>query len=766
MFTRVWALVALVIVLAVGFAAGLGLHLAANYESSRHEHSLILESARSEANLISALEWQAIADEAVSTELAARREEASARLQQELASVPVPSVVRDDVDAYLTAVADEFSLIAQGRLDEAKEQDETRVDPAFETLTEALSSTVSQYRAAARRAQGVSQVASIGILVVAAFLIGVLLWSVERANRRAQALLDRDAARRESDERLRPLQSRLRELATVIRATPDLVVTLDATGKVKYVNRAMCSLLALPDADDGAAVALSDLLAILPASDRDTILTEALHAAARDGSWTGDSAVMSADGEEIPTSLSIVVHRDAGGAIEFVSITARDMSAQKQLEGELRRQAFHDALTGLSNRARFIDRLEHALVRARRTVEQVAVIFVDLDNFKAVNDSHGHDIGDALLVEVGARMEESLREGDTLARLGGDEFALLLDGAIDRDHAENVAGRVVEAMRAPFAIAGIQVVIYASAGIALSFGGETASELLRRADLAMYTSKADGKNRITTFDPGIQSVMGSRLQLMNELQGAVERREFVLHYQPTVDVATGRITGAEALVRWQHPSRGLMQPLTFIPLAEESGVINELGHWVLLEACEQLAEWKRMGSPDMTVAVNVAARQLQQPDFVDTVRGALDRFHLDRGSLTIELTESATVRDVRTTLRVLTKLKALGVRLAIDDFGTGYSSLSYLRQFPFDVLKIDKSFVDTITTSSSRLTSAIAGIAKSLELEIVAEGVEEPDQLAVLRSLACNTAQGFLFSPPVPAGEISALLLGAKADVA
>ena len=511
---------------------------------------------------------------------------------------------------------------------------------------------------------------------------------------------------------------------------------------------------------------LADVLKAAPMSERNVIVNKALHGAARDGSWTGESAMISAEGREIPVSLTFVAHRDPSGEIQFVAIMARDMSAQRQLQDELRHQAFHDPLTGLSNRARFIDRLDHALIRARRTAEQVALLFVDLDEFKAVNDSHGHDVGDALLVAVGRRISEMLREGDTVARLGGDEFALLLDGSIDRDHAENIAERLVEAMRVPFEIDGRHVMMRASAGVALSTGSETGNELLRRADLAMYTSKAEGKNRTTTYDLGIQNVMGSRLQLMSELEGAVDRNEFILHFQPTFNIATGAMTGAEALVRWQHPDRGLIAPLTFIPLAEESGVINELGHWVLLHACEQLAEWRRMGSRDMTVAVNVAARQLQQSGFADTVHSALRRFDLAPGSLTIEITESATMRDTEATIRVLTELKAIGVRLAIDDFGTGYSSLSYLRQFPFDTLKIDKSFVDTITTSSSKLTSAIVAIAKGLELEIVAEGVEEQDQLAVLRSLACDTAQGYLFSRPVPASEISALLRQTQSDAA
>ncbi|MBI5283554.1 MAG: EAL domain-containing protein [Chloroflexi bacterium] len=766
MLTKLRTPFVFLVVLAVGSAAAAGIFAARSYEEARHHRSVALEAARAEANLISALEWQATADEAVSPELSERREAAAGQLRAEIATVPGGSALHDIAETYIEAVELQFSLLEQGKSDEARDLDEARVDPSFEALTEELTATVAHYRADAARAGAVGQIASIAILIGAVLLVGVLLWFVERSNRRAQALADRESARQESDERIRPVQVRLEELAAAVEATPDYVVTLEGTGRVKYVNRAMYSLLGLRDGEHGDEVTLSGVLGALPASARSTILSEGIHAAARDGSWTGEAAVISAAGREIPVLVSIVVHREPSGGIRVVSVMARDVSTQKQLEDELRHQAFHDPLTGLSNRARFHDRLEHALTRSRRTAEQVAVVFIDLDEFKAVNDSHGHELGDALLVAVGTRLAEMLREGDTIARLGGDEFALLLDGTIDRDHAEIIAERVVEAMHAPFCIDGLEVMTHVSAGVALSTGGETANELLRRADLAMYTSKAEGKNRSRTFDLGIQEAMGGRLEIMTELQGAVERDEFVLDFQPTFKIATGAMTGAEALVRWQHPVRGLIAPLTFIPLAEESGVIVELGQWVLDRACEQLAEWQRMGSPDMTVAINVSARQLQQSGFVDTVRSALEKFDLAPGSLTIEITESATMRDIEDTSRVLTELKALGVRLAIDDFGTGYSSLSYLRQFPFDILKIDKSFVDTITTAGSRLTSAIIGIARGLELEIVAEGVEEHDQLAILRSLACDTAQGFLFSRPVPPSEISALLRQSQSDAA
>jgi diguanylate cyclase (GGDEF)-like protein/PAS domain S-box-containing protein len=564
----------------------------------------------------------------------------------------------------------------------------------------------------------------------------------------------RDITERKQFER------RLMELVSILEATPDWVVTTDVEGTLSYANRAARTFLGVPASAGADALVGVSVLGSMPAWAVDLLATEGLPRALLQGSWTGETALLSPAGREIPTSHAMIVHRNAEGTVQFVSSIVRDISLQKQLEADLRHQAFHDPLTGLANRTRFIERLDHALVRARRTGDGVALLFCDLDHFKSVNDSHGHTLGDQLLIKVGEQLASLVREGDTVARLGGDEFAILLEGDTDAPYAEASAQQLIEAFRAPFAVDGRDVFAHASVGVALATGGEDAAELLRRADLAMYTAKANGKNRFEVFDEGVQSAMGERLKLFDDLQGAVERQEFVLHYQPTISIGTGEVLGVEALVRWQHPERGLIPPLAFIPIAEESGVIVPLGRWILAEACRQLTIWQqtRPGSSMQSVAVNVSARQIHDPGFVQDVAAALVQSGLDAQCLTLEITESATMQDANMTIAVLGELKKLGVRLAIDDFGTGYSSLSYLRQFPFDVLKIDKSFVDAMGAGDTKLTSAIVNIAKSLGLEIVAEGVEQRGQLDRLRTLDCDIAQGYYFSEPITADQIDALL--------
>jgi diguanylate cyclase (GGDEF)-like protein/PAS domain S-box-containing protein len=564
----------------------------------------------------------------------------------------------------------------------------------------------------------------------------------------------RDVSERKQSER------RLMELVSILEATPDWVVTTDVEGNVSYANRAARAFLGVPAEHDADELTGVSVLGSMPAWAVDLLATEGLPRALLHGTWTGETALLSPDGSEIPTSHALIVHRNPDGTVQFVSSIARDISLQKQLEADLRHQAFHDPLTGLANRTRFIDRLDHALVRARRTGDGVALLFVDLDHFKSMNDSHGHALGDQLLIKVAEQLASLIREGDTVARLGGDEFAILLDGGADASNASAAAQRLIESLWIPFSVDGRDVFAYASVGVALASGGEDGAELLRRADLAMYTAKANGKNRFEVFDEGVQSAMGERLKLFDDLQGAVERREFVLHYQPTISIATGEVLGVEALVRWQHPERGLIPPLSFIPIAEESGVIVPLGRWILSEACRQLKAWQqsRPDSSMQSVAVNVSARQIHDPGFVQDVATVLEQSGIDPQCLTLEITESATMRDANTTIAVLGELKKLGVRLAIDDFGTGYSSLSYLRQFPFDVLKIDKSFVDAVGAGDAKLTSAIVNIAKSLDLEIVAEGVERRGQLDSLRDLDCDIAQGYYFSEPITADQIDALL--------
>ena len=433
-----------------------------------------------------------------------------------------------------------------------------------------------------------------------------------------------------------------------------------------------------------------------------------------------------------------------------------DVTAGKEAEDQLRHQAFHDPLTGLANRALFTDRVQHALVLRAGA----AVVFLDLDDFKSVNDSLGHLAGDALLQAVARRLSDALTPGDTIARLGGDEFAILVEREGDDAGAEEVAERVIGAFHAPFDLEGREVFITASVGIGV---GSDAEELLRSADVAMYRAKSSGRAQYVVYARRMDDDVIGRLELVSDLRRARVDDEFVLHYQPTVELESGRVVGVEALVRWQHPTRGLLQPSDFIGLAEETGQIVEIGRWVLEEACRQTASWRARLAPDLTVSVNVSARQIQRPNLADDVRAALTTSGLAADALTVEITESALVRRREEMTATVEEVAALGVRLALDDFGTGYSSLSLLRDLPVQTVKIDRSFVQTIDAGPAQraFVQAIVDLAEALGLTVVAEGIERPDQVAALLRVGCVYGQGFHFARPLASDALEALLVAA-----
>ena len=434
----------------------------------------------------------------------------------------------------------------------------------------------------------------------------------------------------------------------------------------------------------------------------------------------------------------------------------------KRLE-QLTRQAFRDPLTNLPNRALFMDRLTHGLTRAQRRHEHLAVLFLDLDRFKVVNDTLGHTVGDQLLVEVSRRLTSALRPGDTVARLGGDEFGILLEDVADAETAEAVALRVEESLGTPYRFEGREVFVTASIGIALSSAKlGLPEEILRDADLAMYHAKAKGKARHEVFDGSMSAPALDRMDLEMDLRSAISRHEFRLHYQPILRLDTGKITEVEALIRWQHEKRGLLQPDEFIGLTEETGLIVPIGQWVLSEACKQARVWQveYPTTPPLVMSVNLSAKQFQNPKLVEEITQALDESGLAASCLKLEITESTVMQDAPVTLTKLTELKELGVRLAIDDFGTGYSSLGYLKRFPVDTLKIDRSFVKGLSPDGgdSAIVRAVVTVAKSLNMDVTAEGVETEGQLAELRALGCDRWQGFLFARPVSAERVAPLL--------
>jgi diguanylate cyclase (GGDEF)-like protein/PAS domain S-box-containing protein len=506
--------------------------------------------------------------------------------------------------------------------------------------------------------------------------------------------------------------------------------------------------------DEFLARAITD---IRPAEDLPRLVQEVQ--SQRRGVRHGDWRHRLSDGRIIDVEVSS--HGLSFGGRPAVLVAIQDMTERTALEAELRHQAFHDALTNLANRALFIDRADHAVRRLERGGTNVAVLVLDLDGFKMVNDSLGHSAGDTLLVAVAGRLQTALRSGDTAARLGGDEFAVLVEDAKDPEEAALVADRLLEALAAPFGLAGKEVFVRASVGVALTSGDRDAEDLLRDADAAMYQAKADGKSCHRLFEPAMYSASLARLELEGDLRRAVELGEFVLHYQPVVEAATSRVVALEALVRWQHPTRGLVTPDEFIPLAEDNGLIVDIGRWVLREACQQTRVWQAIaGNEDLTIAVNLSARQLTDPDLVRDVARALADAGLPPASLTLEITETVLMRDPEVAIGRLRELKCFGVRLAIDDFGTGYSSLSSLQRLPVDILKIDKAFVDEVTcgVEAAGLVEAVVRLAGTLALETVAEGVERPEQLERLQVLGCQQIQGFYFSRPLTPADVEQYL--------
>jgi diguanylate cyclase (GGDEF)-like protein len=424
---------------------------------------------------------------------------------------------------------------------------------------------------------------------------------------------------------------------------------------------------------------------------------------------------------------------------------------------QIEHQAFHDKLTNLPNRALFRDRLNLALTKVSRSGRGVAVLFVDLDNFKLVNDSLGHGMGDQLLIQVAEDLTASTRAGDTVARLGGDEFTLLLEDLESQDQAVAVAMAILGRLRKPKRLDGRDTFACASIGVAFTDDPEVSAEsLLKRADTAMYRAKADGKSTSVVYEPSMEDHAAERLELETGLRTALENGDIYVRYQPLIDLETNALMGAEALARWRHPTRGNIPPSEFIPLAEANGMIIPIGYWILVEACRQAAEWvEKFDAPHFVMSVNLSGKQLQRDDVVDRVQAALKEANLPPSQLKLEITESVLMADREAVIDKMTRLKALGVQLALDDFGTGYSSLSTLQSFPIDTLKIDRSFISRLgeEEGAHAIVEAILALAKTMRMNVTGEGVETDSQREIIRGLGCNTGQGYLYDRPLSIGE-------------
>ena len=566
-----------------------------------------------------------------------------------------------------------------------------------------------------------------------------------------------------AEAKLRASEERFRSL---VQNSSDLTMVTDTTGHITYASEASIRLLGRPPDDlvgeQAAELVHPDDISWLQVqlSAELGVLTTAepleLRVRHTDGTWRHVEAVV-ANLLDLPSVAGVVVN-------------ARDLTERKRVEAALEHQALHDALTGLPNRLLFLDRLEQALARAGREHATPAVMFLDLDRFKLVNDGLGHDAGDELLVGVAARLRDALRPGDTVARFGGDEFVLLFEGLSTPETAEVLARRILACFAEPFPVGGDPFHVSASLGVAIGDGVKTAGDLVRDADAAMYRAKALGRGRLQLFDATTEDEALSRVHTETALRQALAQGELRLHFQPIFELVECRPVGVEALLRWEHPTRGLLGPDAFIDVAEDSGLIVPIGAWVLAEACRQVRAWNEMLEHDhpLRLSVNLSARQLAEPGLLATVRDTLLGAGIDprRLDLSLEITEALVLHDPETAALRLGELRALGVQFAIDDFGTGYSSLAYLRRFPVSIVKVDAPFVAGlgIDEHDEAIVSAVVRLAHTLGLRVAAEGVETELQLAHLRVMGCDYAQGFLLGRPEPPERMDLLTSGVFAN--
>ncbi len=552
-------------------------------------------------------------------------------------------------------------------------------------------------------------------------------------------------------ERVRGEEARTR-LVSILEATPDFVATTDAEARLLYLNQAGRRLLGLGAQHDISGMRLADCHSEWGAQQLTRV---ALPIAARDGLWEGESALRGAPDKDLSVSQVLLAHRNEAGNIEFYSTIARDISERKQYEEELRHQATHDKLTGLPNRTLLDDRLGAEIHRAIRQGRQFALVFLDLDNFKRVNDSLGHPAGDALLKEVSNRLQSAMRPNDTVARYGGDEFVVVGGDLGSVEHVLVVVNKLRSAFENPIRIVDREIFVTFSAGIALyPADGLDAESLLKNADTAMFRAKDDGQGQFRFYARDMNARSQELLDMETGLRRALERGEFQIYYQPQLDLRSGRIIGSEALLRWQRPgSDRLTPPTEFVWMLEETGLILPVGEWVLRNACAQWRAYRASGAAPQRIAVNVSARQFSDRGLVDMVARVLKEENMRAGALEIEITESTVMQDPDLAGNTLAALAALGVRLAVDDFGTGYSSLAYLKHFPLDTLKIDASFIRNLPEDAddASITEASISLGHKLGLEVLAEGVENSAQYEFLRTHECDLIQGFYLSQPMPA---------------
>jgi diguanylate cyclase (GGDEF)-like protein/PAS domain S-box-containing protein len=554
-------------------------------------------------------------------------------------------------------------------------------------------------------------------------------------------------------------EEQLRFQAKLLDAVGQSVIATDLEGKVLYWNRAAQGLYGW-SSEEALGHRLRDLMLSEELLDQAEVVASHLRAGR---TWSGETLLRRKDGSHVSVLGTVTPFFDDRGNLAGMIGVCTDISERKALEAELERRASHDLLTGLPNRHTFVDRLGQALLRTKRGKEgrKVGVLFMDLDRFKTMNDSLGHEAGDRLLLTVAERLRNRLRNEDVLARFGGDEFAVLLEEVADASETIRVAQRIAESLREPFTVDDHQVNLSTSVGIALGSAhtNDDPEGMLRNADAAMYKAKEQGLGRYAVFDPAMQTRAQERLELEAELRRALEQGEFVLYYQPEVSLYNGSMVGFEALLRWQHPERGLLKPSAFVPLAEETDVIAPIGRWVLEEACRQAKRWEEehpLASP-MTMEVNLSSKQVRRRELARTVEEALTRAGVEAHTLALDITETVLIGASEHNAQALEALKKMGIRLSLDDFGTGYSSLSYLKRLPVDRVKVDRTFVKGLggNATDTALVRMIIELCHTLGVEVLAEGVETSEQAALLKDMGCDLGQGYYFARPLRSEELA-----------
>jgi diguanylate cyclase (GGDEF)-like protein/PAS domain S-box-containing protein len=733
-----WAFAFLILVLAA--VAGFGVSaLRERADDARHER-FVLERLRALTNEQSSLELEAVVAPAARSQLVRAIQAKRILLEHTLAQLEHETALLEALlAAHQDALRRELQLLSGGRTEAAFEVAQQKVDPSLARLLAAVEEA-SERNSSKASAASLDANAGAGFLLA---LVAVLLVLLFQAFQRARRSLDgaEKRALRESERWFRSLVQNASELILVVDADTTVRYATDSvTSRLGYRLERVVGRKLVELAHPGDVGHLRKVAASEPSG------------------HTFECRLWSRGGTPVSMEWVQGVRPDGPGCI----LTGRDVSERKQLEEELRHQAFHDSLTGLANRALFEDRLSHALAGLPRTGGGLTVLFLDLDDFATVNDSLGHPAGDDLLRAFGERLRHNLRDGDTVARLGGDEFGVLLDDAATSAAASEAARRLLAALERPFLLEGRRLKATASIGIALADEHSETLQLMRNAGLAMYEAKHRGGARWRLFEESMHAVALGRLELGSQLQRAAEEHQFELHYQPIVRLHDTAVVGAEALLRWRHPERGLLSPEEFLPLAEQTNLIVQVGRWALTEACGTLAGWQAAfpRTDPLVLSVNISMRQLHEQDVVDVVRGALAEAPLDPQQLVLEITESFLADQAEGMLARLQRLRALGVRLAVDDFGTGYSALSYLQRFPIDILKIDRSFVQHARRASASLSlvRSVVQLGRSLHLDLVAEGIEDAEQAEELLAMGVRSGQGFYYAEPLDAERFGALL--------